>query len=152
MATWAQFEAAALDIAAEGRRLVYQFGIGLGFLATIRPDGGPRLHPICPIIAEGGLYAFIVPSPKCGDLRRDGRYALHSFPPADVDDEFYVTGRVSEVEDRNIRESMAAAYHAPVHEPDTLFALDLQRCLLATYKHRGAWPPTYRRRVDLGTE
>lgn len=145
MATWAQFEAADPEMAAEGRRLLYQFGPGLGFLATIRPDGGPRLHPVCPIVAEGGLYAFIVPSPKCEDLRRDGRYALHSFPPADVDDEFYVTGRVIEVNDTNVREAVAAAYHAPVHEEDALFAFDLERCLLAKYRHRGDWPPTYTR-------
>jgi hypothetical protein len=152
MATWAEFEAAAPEMAAEGRRLLYQFGPGLGFLATVRPDGGPRLHPICPIVAEGGLYAFIVPSPKCGDLRRDGRYALHSFPPADVDDEFCVTGRAVEVDDTDVRLAVAAAYHAPVHERDALFAFDLERCLLAKYEHRGAWPPTYTRWVGSGSE
>ena len=31
-------------------------------------------------------------SPKCRDLERDGRYALHSFPPVEKDDEFAVTG------------------------------------------------------------
>ena len=37
------------------RELFYQYGIGLGFLATVRPDGGPRLHPICPIITDEGF-------------------------------------------------------------------------------------------------
>ncbi len=152
MATWAQFEAQDPEMAAEGRRLLYQFGIGLGFLATVRPDGGPRLHPICPIVAEGGLYAFIVPSPKCEDLRRDGRYALHSFPPADVDDEFYVTGRVMEVGDPGVKGAVAAAYHAPVHQHDALFAFDLERCLLAKYERRGDWPPTYTRWARSGSE
>ncbi|MGI8691159.1 MAG: hypothetical protein ACR2M3_21470 [Thermomicrobiales bacterium] len=81
MANWEAFEASVPAVAAEGKRLFYQYGVGLGFLATIRKDGGPRLHPICPIIAAGGLYAFIVPSPKCADLRRDGRYALHAYTP-----------------------------------------------------------------------
>jgi hypothetical protein len=27
--------------------LLYQFGVGLAFLSTVRPDGGPRLHPLC---------------------------------------------------------------------------------------------------------
>ena len=44
MATWAALEAAAPELAAEGRRLFYQFGVGSGFLVTIRKDGGPRLH------------------------------------------------------------------------------------------------------------
>lgn len=64
--------------------MFYEHGLGLGFLATTRPDGGPRVHPICPVLA-GNLYAFIVPGPKLADLRRDPRYryALHSeiFPP-----------------------------------------------------------------------
>lgn len=148
MATWAEFETSALELAAEGRRLLYQFGPGLGFLGTVRRDGGPRLHPICPIVAAGGLYAFIGPSPKCDDLRRDGRYALHAFLPEDVDDEFYVTGRAAEVHDPETRAAVAAAYHAPVHDHDTLFAFDIARCLHAKYRFRGEWPPTYTRWRD----
>ncbi len=148
MANWEAFEASVPALAAEGKRLFYQHGIGLGFLATIRKDGGPRLHPICPIIAAGGLYAFIVPSLKCADLRRDGRYALHSFPAAEVDDEFSVTGRVTEIADPAIRSVVAAAYHAPVQPHDTLFAFDIERCLHAKYRHRGDWPPTYTKWAD----
>ena len=148
MATWAAFEAAVPELAAEGKRLFYQFGVGLGFLATVRKDGGPRLHPICPIIAEGGLYAFITPSPKCADLRRDGRYALHCYPPEQVDDEFYVTGRATEVTDPTTRAAVAAAYHAPVHEHHALLAFDVERCLHAKYRHRGDWPPTYTKWAD----
>lgn len=144
MATWAELEAADPEMAAEGRRLLYQFGIGLGFLATIRKDGGPRLHPICPIVAEGGLFAFIIPSPKERDLRRDGRYALHSFPPEAVDDEFYVTGTATEVTDSDLRARVDAAYQNNVAPDHTLFQFDIDRTLLATYRHRGDWPPTYR--------
>ena len=61
-------------------------------MSTVRPDGGPRLHPVCPLIADSGLYAFIIPSPKLNDLRRDGRYALHSYPTDDNEDAFYITG------------------------------------------------------------
>ena len=35
MATWAAFEAAAPDVAADGLALLTQFGPGLGFLATV---------------------------------------------------------------------------------------------------------------------
>ena len=148
MASWEAFEAAVPELAAEGKRLFYQYGVGLGFLATVRKDGGPRLHPICPIIAEGGLYAFIVPSPKRDDLRRDGRYALHCYPPEQVDDEFYVTGRAAEVADPDLRAAVAADYHAPVPEQATLFAFDVERCLHAKYRRRGDWPPTYTKWAD----
>lgn len=151
MATWAEFEASAPEMAAEGRRLIYQFGVGLGFLATIRKDGGPRLHPICPIVAEGGLYAFIIPSPKERDLQRDGRYALHSFPPEDTDDEFYVTGRAAEVTDPEVRAAVAAAYENDAPPEHTLFHFDIDNCLLATYRARGDFPPAYTRWSDLAS-
>jgi hypothetical protein len=100
MATWNEFESDAPDIAAEGKKLLYQFGVGLAFLATLRKDGAPRLHPICPTVVDGHLYALIGPSPKRGDLKRDGRYALHTFPPTEVDDEFLVMGRATFIEDK----------------------------------------------------
>src|SRR5205814_2633966 len=53
----------------------YQFGIGLAFLATVRTDGAPRVHPVCPVISDAGLHVLIVAGPKRQDLRRDGRYA-----------------------------------------------------------------------------
>jgi hypothetical protein len=84
--------------------MLYEHGLGLGFLATTRSDGGPRVHPICPVLAEN-LYAFIVPGPKLADLRRDPRYALHSetFPPPRHEDGAYVTGRVQVLDDLQLR-------------------------------------------------
>jgi hypothetical protein len=60
-----------------------------------------------------------------------------------VDDEFYVTGRATVITDSKIRATVAAAYHVPIHDVDTLFALDIERCMHAKYRHRGDWPPTY---------
>ncbi len=64
MATWASFEAAAPRLAATGRQFFYMYGVGMGFLATVRGDGGPRVHPICPIITDDALFALIIPGPK----------------------------------------------------------------------------------------
>ena len=105
MASWAEFEKDRPDLATAGRALLYQFGVGLGFLATVRRDGGPRVHPMCPVIHGGGMYAFIVPGPKQADLHRDGRYALHSFPCPDNEDAFYCTGRAEADEDAGLRPS-----------------------------------------------
>src|SRR6266481_3266362 len=59
----------------------------IAFLATTRPDGSPRLHPFCPVLAGGMLLAAIpVASPKGNDLRRDPRCAIHALPgPADAE-------------------------------------------------------------------
>lgn len=67
---WSDLGAARPDLVEAGLGLLYQFGVGLAFLSTVRADGGPRLHPICPIVVDGALVAHIMPSPKHDDLRR----------------------------------------------------------------------------------
>ena len=57
MLTWNEFAEVEPELASACRALMYQFGVGLAFLATIRFDGAPRLHPMCPLIAESGLFA-----------------------------------------------------------------------------------------------
>ncbi len=149
MATWAEFEGAAPQLSSKGRALLYQYGPPLGYIATVRPDGGPRVHPFCPIVAEGGLWAFVLRhSPKCADLRRDPRFAIHAFCPTEVDDEFFVRGRAEPAEPTSdLKEAIiAAALPATVGaDQEQLFQLHLDRVLLATYAHRGQWPPSYER-------
>lgn len=106
MISWRDFKAERPELAEQGAEVLYHFGVGLAFLSTIRADGGPRLHPICPLITESGLYAFIVPSPKRRDLHRDGRYALHSFPLEDNEDAFYLTGTARPVTARGLRSQL----------------------------------------------
>src|SRR5688500_7428754 len=48
------------------------------YLATVRANGDPRVHPVTPIIAAGHLFLFMVTtSPKGHDLQRGSGYALH---------------------------------------------------------------------------
>src|SRR5690348_4064108 len=112
MASWPEFVAAQPGLAAAIRALVHQYGPGLGYLATVRADGGPRVHPVSPVIRDDGLYCFVVDSPKRRDLERDGRYALHSYPPDDSDDEAYVAGRARPVTDRARVALLAGAMRA----------------------------------------
>src|SRR5438132_14249257 len=99
MVTWTEFSRAEPDLAAAGRAQLYQWDIGLAFLATVRPDGGPRVHPVCPVIGDDGIHVLVVAGPKQRDLVRDGRYALHSetCAPPRHDDGFYLTGRAVRV-------------------------------------------------------
>jgi hypothetical protein len=149
MAMWIEFEHARPEMAAAGRTLMYQFGVPLGYLATVRADGAPRVHPMCPILAEGRLYALIIPSPKRRDLLRDRRYALHTFPAVDRDDEFCVAGCAVHRDDRALVVRVRAAFLATGGHStgdEMLFEFDLERALLATYKKRGepdAFPPRY---------
>jgi Pyridoxamine 5'-phosphate oxidase len=105
MVTWKEFAAAEPDLADVGRSLLFQFKVGLAFLATVRKDGAPRLHPVCPVLSSDRLFVLILPtSPKRHDLLRDGRYALLTFPqPKPGSDEFYIAGKAVGVDDPAIR-------------------------------------------------
>src|SRR5256714_13544963 len=109
MASWPEFAAAGPRLASAIRALVHQYGPGLGSLATVRADGGPRVHPVSPVITDEGLFCFLIDSPKRRDLERDGRYALHSYPPEDTDDEAYLSGRARRVTDRDTGPPLARA-------------------------------------------
>jgi hypothetical protein len=71
----------------------------ISFLASVRPGGGPRLHPFCPIVAAGRLFAAIPrSSPKGWDLRRDPRCVIHALPGPE-DDELCIRAAAREVTD-----------------------------------------------------
>jgi len=136
---WSEFRLQQPELAEAGRELLYRVGVGLAFLSTVRSDGGPRLHPICPVLTDSGMYAFIIPSLKCDDLRRDPRYALHSFPTDDNEDAFYVTGTAVEVDEPALWAILTRQFldERPTIDlsPDdlaeqTLFALRIDGCLL----------------------
>ncbi len=55
MARWSDFTEAEPEMARADRELLYRVGIGLGYLATVRSDGGPRVHPFCPVIVREGI-------------------------------------------------------------------------------------------------
>ena len=149
MASWSEFRDAAPEIAGPGEKRLFQFGPGLVFLATVRPDGGPRLHPVCINLVEAHAYLLLGPSPKRNDLIRDGRFALHSFPGAESDDEFYLTGTATAVEEPETTERVAAAQiarGATTSRDEIAFRLSIERALYSRYKPRGTpdnWPPEY---------
>lgn len=77
MATWAEFEAEASELAAKLRARVE--ASGLAFLATLRREGSPRISGVEPSIALGELWIGMMPDSLKGvDLQRDPRLALHS--------------------------------------------------------------------------
>jgi hypothetical protein len=76
------------------------------------------------------------------------RFALHAFSPEEVDDEFFVRGRAEPVEPTTDLKAaiIAAAVPATVgSDEEQLFALHIERVLVATYTQRGQWPPSYER-------
>jgi hypothetical protein len=136
MVFWSEFAAAAPWLATDMQNLIHQYGPGLGYLATVRPDGGPRLHPVAPVVTDGGLFCFLLPSPKRRDLERDGRYALHTFPPEHDDTEGYLSGRAHLVTDPTRRHRVAAAARAAIGVDWRLFELDIEVAMVT--RHAGS--------------
>lgn len=136
MASWGEFAAARPDLAENGRRLVKQYAVAMAFMATVRKDGGPRLHPLCPALTEDGLYVFITErSPRYQDLVRDGRYALHAFLSEEGDEEFYIAGRAAPMTDPALRAAVAGVHHYVPAETERLFELSIERCLHTTWEN-----------------
>jgi hypothetical protein len=129
--TWTDFAAAAPALAQIGSALLNQFGVGLAFLATVRRDGAPRLHPVCPVISGDRLFVFITPtSPKHRDLVHEGRYALQTFPqPKPGSDEFYLAGRAHLIEDPATRAAVLRDARHRADESETLFELWVERVM-----------------------
>ena len=150
MITWNQFEQDHPALAGVGREQLYQVGIGLAFLATVRADGGPRVHPVCPVLSPAGLHLLVIPGPKQHDLRRDGRFFLHTetCPPPRQDDGFSIAGRAREVTDPAVRAVVRGQIVAergetpdwPGLDTDALFELLLDRCLLMLTRPGDGFP------------
>ncbi|MBE0610425.1 MAG: pyridoxamine 5'-phosphate oxidase family protein [Dehalococcoidia bacterium] len=145
-AHWQDFAAAQPAMAEAGERLLRPRGKGVAYLATVRKDGGPRVHPVMPVLAGGRLYVFVVRmSWKYRDLVRDGRYALHSAPSTEAGHEFYLTGPAREVEDAGTRAAVTAASggRLGIHDFEALFELGIERALHTKWENWGtaaAWP------------
>jgi hypothetical protein len=171
--TWADFVADAPEMADVASRLwpgVIALDAGsrpprgattfaVAYLATVRPDGAPRLHPFCPIIAGGRLFAAIPrSSPKGNDLRREPRCAIHAMPGAD-DDELSIRAVARDVTGapdtvalaREVvgRSGVGGMIESVAHDP--LFELDIEQVDVArwvavgqpgTHAVRRRWRPS----------
>src|SRR3954465_13167494 len=144
MVSWSEFAAAEPSLAAGIRALLEQYGPGMGYLATVRPDGAPRVHPICPVFTDEGLYCFAVDSPKRRDLERDGRYALHSYPPEDSDDEAHLTGTAHPVHDQLAVRRIAGRLRASPHGDWRLFEFPVDPAMIRRHGTGGAVPLAHR--------
>jgi hypothetical protein len=132
MTGWIEFAQQAPELASFGEA---RFRSGVAYLGTLRPDGGPRVHPVTPIMGQH-LFLFMEPtSPKGKDLQRDARYTLHC-SVADSEGgegEFYVRGQAFLTADPLLR---AQAIQAASYEPQEryiLFKLTVEFAFMNNY-------------------
>jgi hypothetical protein len=140
MTTWHQFSDSAAELAEFGEQRING---RICYLATVRLDGSPRVHPVSPFIADGHLLLHMEPaSPKKRDLLRDPRFALH----CSVADngggsgEFLVRGRgqlISEPALRNLAFTRAVVLGLEPKERYILFALSIEEAMSTIYDDDG---------------
>ena len=108
----------------------------VAYLATVRKDGSPRVHPMTPIIGEGHLFVFMEPtSPKGHDLQRDARYAIHCSVTdnSGASGEFILTGQAHLIDSAELRAlAVKFASYAPA-DRYILFEFDVETAASTIY-------------------
>jgi hypothetical protein len=130
MTTWADFEAAAPELAALGRELYERTGLAL--IGSVRRDGSPRISPCEPYWFDGDVYLGMMwQSRKALDLVRDPRCVMHSTvsDKAGTEGEFKAYGLARDVPELDRREKYCVILEEQIDwrptEPFHLFTLDL---------------------------
>ena len=131
--SWKLFEEGSPELARLGFEKLNK---KTAYLATLKKDGSPRLHPVTPFIANGMLFIFTEPSsPKIRDLRRDGRYALHcTVGGGGPLTEVLVSGEAAVISDPRIREQAEKIAASPVViDSYVLFEFQVGHVLVVEY-------------------
>ena len=134
---WQDFALAEPELSAFGEARLKS---GPAYLATVRADGMPRVHPVTPIIGEGHLFLFMEPtSPKGRDLERGSGYALHCWV-SDNDGgegEFWLAGRALLLTDNPAMWELAVKYGYQPQDHYILFELTVESAFSTVYANTG---------------
>ncbi len=132
--SWKRLAAEDPELAEFGQQ---RFGSRVAYLATVRKDGTPRVHPVTPILGDGDLFVFMDrTSPKGYDLKRTGRFAMHASVENEDGDqgEFFITGWAKLIEDEALRSIAVKHAGYDVSENYILFQFTLEEALGTVYE------------------
>ena len=137
--SWKEFEKREPKMAALGFERLNR---KVAYLATIKKDGSPRLHPITPFIGNGMLFMFTEPSsPKIRDLGCDGRCAIHCSVERKEGEpliEFLISGTGQVIDDDLVRAKAANIAASPVVTNSyVMFEFRIDNALLVEYDDEG---------------
>lgn len=136
MPSWNDVIDAASDLAKAVQDRFEKYG--LGYLATLRADGSPRISGLEPLFAGGELWLGMMPdSRKVADLRRDPRFALHAanIDKQVADGDARVGGHALLVEDEETTAAFVRAFtdangYGPGSGPFHLFRADVREVVM----------------------
>ncbi len=142
MTRWESFEAEAPELAAFVRE---RMDMRVSYLATLRPDGAPRVNPVTPWFTAGRLFVRMYPgSVKVRSLERDPRYSLHSAVPDDegTGGEALLFGTAAVVEDPELLAKANEERSSP--ERYVVLEFDVHEAMSTVYQDddtlRRRWP------------
>jgi|TARA_B100001079_G_scaffold261352_1_gene262408 hypothetical protein len=101
--SWEKLDHEAPEVAAFGKSRIDG---KVSYLATVRGDGFPRIHPVTAIVGESRCFMFAEPgSSKVKDFRSNDHFCLHCgmSDSSGSSGEFQITGEVIQIEDDQIR-------------------------------------------------
>jgi hypothetical protein len=136
MQSWQDFALAEPELSAFGEA---RLTCAPAYLATVRADGMPRVHPVTAIIGEGHLFLFMEPtSPKAHELQRGSGYALHCWVSSNDggEGEFRLTGHAHLTDGPAMRE-LATTYGYPPQDHYILFELTVESAFSTVYSDTG---------------
>ncbi|GHO68103.1 hypothetical protein KSC_069950 [Ktedonobacter sp. SOSP1-52] len=134
--SWQDFTLAEPELSAFGEARLKS---GPSYLATVRADGMPRVHPVTPIIGEGHLFLFMEPtSPKGHDLQRGSGYSLHCWVSSNDggEGEFWLVGHALFTDSPAMRE-LATTYGYQPQDHYILFELTVESAFSTIYSATG---------------
>jgi hypothetical protein len=146
--SWGELEAAVPELARFGRERLHG---EVAYLATVRTDQLPRLHPVTPIIGDGRLYLFMEPtSPKGRDLERGSGYALHSSvrDSEGTNGEFLVVGFGKRCDDPTKRKHAESLASYEIRPRYILFELSVVEATSTTYREDGPTRKRWKARAE----
>ena len=149
--SWKTLEDGNPDLAAFGAARLHG---QVAYLATVRKDGAPRVHPMTPIIGEGHFFVFMEPtSPKGHDLQRDGRFAIHC-SVANTDGgngEFAISGKAQLIDDPKLRALAVRLCPYTPAERYILFEFDPERAASTVYAEDRTMRQEWKREQPSGS-
>jgi hypothetical protein len=135
MRGWKELQEQASELAEFGAERLKN---KVAYLATVAKEERPRVHPVAVILGEGYLFVFMEPtSPKAHDLRKNGRFALHSSvtDTSGSNGEFTADGRASLVSDPQLRATAARLSWYKPKESFILFTLFVETAMGTIYSN-----------------
>ncbi|MDA0788691.1 MAG: pyridoxamine 5'-phosphate oxidase family protein [Proteobacteria bacterium] len=131
---WQRLVQQAPDLAAFGKD---RLDGKVAYLATIRPDGKPRTHPVTPVIGHGNCFVFVEPdSQKVRDLQSNGAFCLHCAvnDSSGSSGEFQVIGEAVQENDPEMRLLAESVSSYRPSARSILFKLEPQEVLATSYR------------------